>query len=284
MVKYVNLAGTVIRICADDGWMPEDFGAMKPFVTEPRAYDREISFDAVETLSKPCGVCIFTGNGRKVYRTEDGYISYAGSVETTLDGAYLRMNRQGKRSSVEVKRSVLRGRLTSTVILDAMEAEHLTVSNDGFILHSSYISHEDGAILFTAPSGTGKSTQAALWEKHRGAEIINGDRSVIRIREAAVEAWGVPFSGSSGICKARTLPLKAIVCLAQAPETTIRRISGVQAFRLLWEGCSFQPWSREDVERCSETLLKVIAQIPVFYLACTPDESAVIALEQALRK
>ncbi len=50
---------------------------------------------------------------------------------------------------------------------------------DCLTFHCSYILHQNRAILFAAPSGTGKSTQAALWEKYRGAEIIIGDRGLL---------------------------------------------------------------------------------------------------------
>ena len=47
-------------------------------------------------------------------------------------------------------------------------------------LHSSYIIYHDKAILFTGPSGIGKTTQAELWRDYQGAEIINGDVTLIR--------------------------------------------------------------------------------------------------------
>ena len=280
--KYLKLAGSIVRISGKADEMPERFGNLTPFLTESQPFDWDISVQIVEHLDLPCGDCIFTDGGKRVYQLEGTYISYIGSVGITLDGAYLRLERNRCSSKVQVKRSALLGRLTANVLISALEAEHLIVLNNGFLLHSSYISYQGGAILFTAPSGTGKSTQAALWNQYREAEIINGDRSAVRIGAKNIEACGIPFSGSSGICKDRILPLKAIVCLSQAPSTSIRQLSPLQAFRLIWEGCTFYTWSREDTDRCSQTLLTVISQVPVYHLACTPDESAVIALEQAL--
>ena len=138
------------------------------------------------------------------------------------------------------------------------------------------------AILFTAPSETGKSTQADLWHRLRGAAIHNGDRSAVRWQDGRAYACGVPFAGSSQICENVTLPLAAIVYLRQAPETTIRRLRGAESFRCLWEGCSVNTWDRADVDRISETVLQVLTAVPVFELACTPDESAILALEGVL--
>ena len=48
---------------------------------------------------------------------------------------------------------------------------------DTLLMHGAVIAVGNKAWLFTAPSGTGKSTQAELWERYRNAEQINGDRS-----------------------------------------------------------------------------------------------------------
>ncbi len=70
-----------------------------------------------------------------------------------------------------------------------------------------------GAVLFTAPSGTGKSTQAELWRKHRGASIINGDCTLIAEDDGVFTAFGFPFSGTSGIFENRKAPIAAVVYL-----------------------------------------------------------------------
>ena len=93
---------------------------------------------------------------------------------------------------------------------------------------------------------------------------------------------GVPFSGSSGICENVTLPLQAIVCLSQARETTIAPLTGIRAFRNIWEGCSVNLWNSVDVANATQTLLEIIRQVPVYQLSCTPDESAVLALEEKI--
>ena len=79
------------------------------------------------------------------------------------------------------------------------------------ILHSSFIYTEKGAVLFSAPSGVGKSTQAELWRKYKGAEIINGDRAGIFQRDGIWMAGGVPWAGTSGIMKNRIEPIAPII-------------------------------------------------------------------------
>lgn len=52
-----------------------------------------------------------------------------------------------------------------------------------FLMHGVVVSWKDTGYMFTAPSGTGKSTHAALWKKYLGdeVEIINGDKPILNI-------------------------------------------------------------------------------------------------------
>ena len=98
------------------------------------------------------------------------------------------------------------------------------------VLHSSSILVNGKVILFAAPSGTGKSTQAALWEKYRCAEVLNGDKNCVSFDEnsGTAIAHGLPFCGTSGGLPT-IFPVRssAIVLLKQAPENKIRRLRGI---------------------------------------------------------
>ena len=89
--------------------------------------------------------------------------------------------------------------LESRYLMNMIGLEQLLLRYDGLILHSSLVRWQGKGILFSAPSGTGKSTQASLWEKHMGAEILNGDRAGIRYVDGRWMAYGLPYAGSSRI-------------------------------------------------------------------------------------
>lgn len=148
--------------------------------------------------------------------------------------------------------------------------------------HASYVAHNGAGILFTAPSGTGKSTQACLWQQLRGARIVNGDKAAVRVGET-VTVHGVPFSGTSGICENVSLPLQAIVVLSQAPENTVTRLSPVQAAQSLFPNLFVDRAISQEWQLALQHALDLVARVPIYALACTPDEGAVIALEKALR-
>lgn len=282
MELYYRFAGLdfLVRIPDERAYTQERH--LEPFRSGPAEDVHRFDFEVVEELSPPEGKALALEPGFRVYDHEGWQIRYIGSVQRSWEPAYLRVAHRDQEHHVQLKASQYPGPIGVKTVLNAMSAEHLIAQNGGFVFHSSYIEWNGRAILFTAPSGTGKSTQAELWRTLRGARIINGDRSAVRITEDGIVADGIPFAGSSEYCENRTLPLAAIVYLEQAPMTTIRRLSGREAFFRIWEGCSINTWDTGDMSRVSETVRQVARDVPVFHLACTPDESAVRALEKEL--
>ena len=282
MKKYYSFAGVELELIIPDEFAYTNERYLAPFAVTNVESPHRFRFDVVDELTPPTGTCIANEGGFRVYADGEDTVRYIGSVQQSWEPAYLRVCHRGHEHSVQLKRSQYTDRIGVHTVLNCLSAEHLVARAGGFIFHSSYIDRNGHGILFTAPSGTGKSTQADLWAQLRGARILNGDRSAIRVTESGVQVCGLPFAGSSQFCENVTLPLSAIVYLKQAPQTTIRRLRGAESFRRVWEGCSVNTWDRTDMELVSESVQKVLMTVPVFELACTPDESAILALEGVL--
>lgn len=281
--RFYEFAGVVWRVRKPKDLPYQESGVLSPFaVTSNKAHDHTLEFEPVDQLSQPEGEQVYSASDKQFFSDGEIWTRYQGSTPTSLDMASLRIRRSGSHSHVQVKKAQLSDGLTTKMVLNAMEAEHFIVQNRGFLLHAAYIRWKDEAILFTAPSGTGKSTQADLWCTHRGAELINGDRAVVRVDENGVYACGLPFSGSSGVGKNVTLPLRAIVYLSQSSDISVQKLQGFRAFRRIWEGCSVNIWNQDDVTKCTQTVLDALERTPVYHLSCTPDEAAVLALENVL--
>ncbi len=169
-------------------------------------------------------------------------------------------------------------------LINAIGLEKIMSEHGKFILHSSYIQTNKGAVLFTAPSGTGKSTQADLWNRFRGAEIINGDRSGIWKEGTSWMTGGVPWCGTSGIMKNETMPLRAIVLLKQGSVNEICPIRfSVKAARIL-EQLTINPWNRQMLQSAMELSFGLCQEVPVIHLSCLPDIGAVELLERELER
>lgn len=169
--------------------------------------------------------------------------------------------------------------------VQAMGLDFLLAPRGYVILHASCVEYEEKAILFTAPSGTGKSTQAELWRScRRGAEIINGDRIIAAFENRMPRVYGIPLCGNSGIVKNRELPIRAVVILGQAKENRITSLTGRDALSFILSESSIHAWDRVGTAGSLDTLLEIVRRVPVCRLDCRPDETAVRCLESWLRR
>ena len=158
------------------------------------------------------------------------------------------------------------------------------LEKQAFILHSSFVSWKGNGILFTAPSGTGKSTQADLWEKYEAADIYNGDRTIVRKMNGEYYGFGSPYAGTSGIYRNESAPIKAIVVIEQGPENIIQRLYGREAFLPLFRETLMNTWNKEYMEKMTDLLMDVACQIPVYHLSCRPDQGAVNTVKNEILK
>lgn len=159
--------------------------------------------------------------------------------------------------------------------------QYILIHNQHLIFHASYIKVQDKGIIFIAPSGTGKSTQANLWEKYRGAEIVNGDKACIHVKDQPT-VHGVPFDGTSGICKDISCPLAGIVVLEQAKDNTVERLRSALAIHALFSNVFVDRSIPDEWNKALELIMKLIDCVPIYHLKCTADERAVETLERIL--
>ena len=162
--------------------------------------------------------------------------------------------------------------------------EGLLIRQDRVCFHAACVSTEYGGILFSGPSGIGKSTQAALWQRHRGAKLLNGDRPILQRTESGFLAWGSPYAGSSKCHVNASVPVSALVFLAQEPENRIRRLKPSEAFRRIYAGLTMYTWDREFMNRAVELALELASTVTCLEFGCLPDETAVEFLEGQLKE
>lgn len=149
------------------------------------------------------------------------------------------------------------------------------------VLHSAYIVTPAGeAILFSGPSGIGKSTQAALWEQLAGARVVNGDRALVDV--AKKTANGIFYSGTSGICRNVTASIQAIVLLGQNDENRVSTPSPQAAFAGVLSQCAYYEWDVCSAEKMTACVARLVSDVPVLRMDCLPDATAVEALRGKL--
>ena len=168
------------------------------------------------------------------------------------------------------------------VFTSLLALERRQMGLDALVLHCAYIEYKGEAILFSAPSETGKTTQGNLWEKYRGARTVNGDRGLLQKVNGRWIVRGWPVCGSSEICHKEDMPIRAIVMLSQAPQDSVERLHPAKAFSQVYSQITVNRWNRAANLRAMELLEDLIGQVPVYHLACTMDETAVTTLENAI--
>jgi hypothetical protein len=142
-----------------------------------------------------------------------------------------------------------------------------------------------GGVMFIGKSGVGKTTQAMLWEKYRGAEIINGDKVYLGLRDDApgmVMAYGSPWKGSSPYCVNKRVPLRAIVSLLRDETSAIRPLDEVESMAAYVPRVFMPGWDELLTAAVMDTINEMLPMVPVYEMSCRPDETAVEMLERAV--
>jgi hypothetical protein len=148
------------------------------------------------------------------------------------------------------------------------------VKFNGVMLHASAVQYENYAYLFSADSGTGKSTHTHLWLKYLpGCRIINDDKPAIRIIDGVAYAYGTPWSGKTDENINEGVPIGGI-CFLGRGENKIKRIPGIMALKLFMEQ-TVRPANKELMNKMLETLNIILTTVPIYQMTCDISEDAV---------
>jgi len=160
--------------------------------------------------------------------------------------------------------------------------EKFLLETGGIVLHCCYTMYRGKAILFTAPSGTGKTTQANIWRRCYGSEIINGDKCLLQRIDGQWFAEGYPYHGSADECENRSYPIGSIAIVRQSKNDMVESISPVQALGLLYSESTVNNWDSKRVNTALGLLTDLALKVPVVKLCCTMEDSAAHVLHRYL--
>ncbi len=150
------------------------------------------------------------------------------------------------------------------------------------LLHASYIDYKGNGIVFTGPSGVGKTTQAEIWKKYRNATIVNGDKVFVRLVDDKFFAYGSPWKGSSeyGLnCKSE---LKGIVVLLQSDKNNIREINSIEAMQMFFPHVFLPRWDEDCMHHLLNSFNLLLEKTTIWLLECNLEEEAVKITEKAI--
>lgn len=128
------------------------------------------------------------------------------------------------------------------------------------LMHGSAFAFDGQGVLFTAPSGTGKSTHAAFWREVYGGRVqpVNDDKPLLTVNKREVLVSGTPWDGKHHLSANITVPLRAIVLLGRGETDKITRLTATAAYPLLLA----QTYRPSDPDRLAATLALMDRAIP----------------------
>jgi len=146
---------------------------------------------------------------------------------------------------------------------------------DAILLHSAALSVDGQAYLFSANSGTGKTTHMTLWLDKFGerAFVINGDKPIIRKKDGVFYVFGTPWCGKEGLNRNSGVPLKGICILERAEKNTASPVNGRDAMLFLLTQ-TVHPSKKELSCLMLDNLGQLIEKIPVYRLGCNMEPEA----------
>lgn len=157
-----------------------------------------------------------------------------------------------------------------------------------FCFHGAVFLWRGKAVLFTAPSGTGKTTQYLNWKQLYGDEIevICGDKPVLKFEEdGSVWVHPSPWTGKEGYGGCASAQLAAIIFLEQGRTNKLRRMEIKEAVcPIMNEVLTLFP-NEKSCRKIAELEEKLLDRIPIYKLINTGDlESARITHKQLLKE
>lgn len=135
---------------------------------------------------------------------------------------------------------------------------------DTFLMHGAVVAANNSAFMFTAPSGTGKTTHIKKWvEQIDGAFVVNGDKPLLKISDAQVLACGTPWCGKESLGQNAIVPLKAIVMMERGENNVIEEIVYRQAYSFLLQQ-TYWPSEADKKKKTLELLSKLNGRVRFF--------------------
>ncbi len=288
-----NVAGTLINVNTSNNYLID---RMKSFVCNSKDIpDISVEIEHCPYIDEPEGHLIIEDSIRWMKKDlETGFHIYSvnetgnkvmAHIDTDMNWSRAHIRCVTLENEQSAPNFVRTGPNLYSFLLLGIVFRNNILNNGGIVMHASSIAWEGKGILFTAPSGTGKSTHVRLWEKYFGdaVSVVNDDTPVIRFREDTPMLCGTPWSGSSDKFTNLEVPVKAIVVLSQATENSIRMLSVSEALPVVMPRCFLPYFDEKLMEKAYMILEKILKEVPVYYLKCKPDEEAMELVHQCVK-
>ena len=155
------------------------------------------------------------------------------------------------------------------------------IDHDAFLMHAAAIAVDGVCYLFAARSGTGKTTHIRLWQEAFGerAQIINGDKPILRFAGDRLMAFGTPFRGKEQLGSNTSAPVRALCFIARSETNRIEPLSAAEVLNLVFHQL-LMPREEARMERFMALVERMLSTVDCYRLHCSmAPEAALVAYE-----
>ncbi len=284
-MNLYEIAGKVIALCWDSQFI---HGNMASFCCDPTK-KIDLTFELQENIvaAAPKKEPLIYSTYLSVYAMEDGYfITYpnSGNVNScyynqNLSHAIIYLSDQLSASSYSEEITLESDSKLSTIdfIFYAIRDIFFTwIQQKGILaVHSSSLIYNNKAYLFSASSGTGKTTHTNMWVAQYGVEILDGDVTAICIEDGEPIAYGLPWCGTSKRYLNKRILLGGIIFLSRSSHNSVSKLTPFEAILRLTARCFTPTWTKELTNLNLSIAESLVVKTRCCLLNCLPNQEAV---------
>lgn len=157
-------------------------------------------------------------------------------------------------------------------------AERLLCDNI-IMLHGAAIAVKNKCYIFTAPSGTGKTTHIMSWLKMiPGAFVVNGDKPLIDIGKRLV--YGTPWCGKENMNTNTAVPIAGIIALERGDNNKLLPVEFKEMLPTYLQQVYIP--NEQDAAIQAYKLIEKLKDIPCYKLSCNMKEESALVAYRAL--
>ena len=159
------------------------------------------------------------------------------------------------------------------------------LSCDTLLFHGSVIAVDGEGYLFTAKSGTGKSTHTRLWREYFGerAVMVNDDKPLLHITDSGVTAYGTPWDGKHRLSTNIAVPLKGICILTRDTTNHIEPAEPHAAYPMIVQQTN-RSLSADGMKQTLSLIDHMLNVMPVYRLGCNMNIEAARVVYEGMNR
>lgn len=161
---------------------------------------------------------------------------------------------------------------------------YLAALHGKYALHSASNYYQEKAWLYSASSGTGKTTHVKLWEKLYAVPVLNGDLNLLGMENDEVFVYGIPWCGTSGVYTTKKYPLGGIILLKRGTENRVCKLPQDERQLYTAQRMISPAWTEKQVDDSLLFAEKLSDRIPIRRLYCTQEPSAAAVMKEYIDK